>query len=68
MGNRAERHVSEIKSNRLVEREKEHWSEMVLAWVKMAVKKMEHLSIFINVNQWDKQLSIKIRMGSKFFD
>jgi len=34
----------------------------------MAVSEVEHLSIFINVNQYEKQLSIKIRVCPKFFN
>ncbi len=36
--------------------------------LEMAIIEMEHLSVFSNVNQQDKQLSIKIRVGPKFFD
>ncbi len=33
MGSRAERYESETESNGLMEREKEHWIGMELAWV-----------------------------------
>ncbi len=51
MGNRAERQERETESNRLVWREKEHLLEMVLRSLEMAVSEMEHLSIFISINQ-----------------
>ncbi len=47
-GDRQER---ETESNRLVESEKEHWLRLVMVWVEMTVSEMEHLSIFLNVNQ-----------------
>jgi hypothetical protein len=69
MGNRAEQPERERESNVLRESERtivgEEW---FYRGSKMAVSEMEHLSIFINRNQKDKQLSIKIRVGHKFFN
>jgi len=51
MGCRPESDESEAESNGLMEREKECWLCIELAWVKMVTNEIEHLSIFINVNQ-----------------
>jgi hypothetical protein len=68
MGNRADWMESETESNGLEERVREHWLRMKMAWVNMAVSEIKHLSIFIDVNQYSKQLAIKIWAGSEFFD
>ncbi len=36
--------------------------------LEMAISEIEHLSVLSNVNQQDKQLSIKVRVGPKFFE
>jgi hypothetical protein len=42
----------------------EYWLEMEMAWVRMAVSEIEHLSIFINANQYGKQTVNQIEWDS----
>jgi hypothetical protein len=60
--------VRESENSGLRERERMLVGKGFGVGLEMAISEIEHLSVLSNVNQQDKQLSIQVRVGPKFFE